>query len=653
MSRIHFVPLTLAGADIGEPNPLPDLKNVQYVHSTVRVAPNVPVDIAARIGHGKVNGILPYTIQDGYTREKHAMTFTAVILENAHLRATFLPQLGGRLWSLFHKGENRELLYVNPVFQPGHLALRNAWFSGGVEWNVGIKGHSPFTCEPLHTEVVSANGMEALRMFEYERIRGACFKIEAALPDDSEVLLVRVAITNVSGGETPMYWWSNIAVPETRHTRVIVPADETLVNVYHDGQYEIFRSRLPFADGTGGDCSYPTNQHHVVDYFHLIPEGSRKWIAALERDGKGLFQVSTANMNGRKTFQWGMSNGGRHWQEWLSKPGYPYIEIQAGLAATQLEHLPMHAGETWEFTEAYGLAKCAPETVHGGDWQTAKHEVEARIAGVVSEVQLNRLAATLKGLSSVRGKASVSGSGWGALENLRRAHSGENSIPCDFPFRKETLSDEQDDWTFLLENGLLPKRETGSPPRSFMVRREWKILVENSLKKPKGRHWYSLLVSGLFHYHEGDLAGAENAWKASLELEESAWALRNLARLALERDDTGEAAALIGKAFAMQPTMRCLAQEYAEIMLKAGRAREFLAGKEKMSPALRTHPRLRFYEAAALCHLGQKQEARAILDANFEMPDIREGEISLADLWEQATDSAIPLPKNLDFRLVE
>ncbi|MEI6297439.1 MAG: hypothetical protein WCO84_07430, partial [bacterium] len=41
------------------------------------------------------------------------------------------------MWSVFAKPENRDLLLSNPVYQPGNLALRNAWTSGGIEWNIG------------------------------------------------------------------------------------------------------------------------------------------------------------------------------------------------------------------------------------------------------------------------------------------------------------------------------------------------------------------------------------------------------------------------------------------------------------------------------------------------------------------------------------
>ena len=77
--------------------------------------------------------MLPYRLQDGYGREKKPRKFMAATLENEHIRAVFLPELGGRMASLFHKKTNREL--IDPVmnFQPANLALRSAWSCAGIE----------------------------------------------------------------------------------------------------------------------------------------------------------------------------------------------------------------------------------------------------------------------------------------------------------------------------------------------------------------------------------------------------------------------------------------------------------------------------------------------------------------------------------------
>ena len=108
------------------------------------------------------------------------------------------------------QADRARLLYRNPILQPANLALRNAWFAGGVEWNIGTIGHSPTTCEPLHAaRVLQPDGTPVLRMYEFERMREVVFQVDAWLPEDSPVLLVHVQIVNPSDTETPMYWWSN------------------------------------------------------------------------------------------------------------------------------------------------------------------------------------------------------------------------------------------------------------------------------------------------------------------------------------------------------------------------------------------------------------------------------------------------------------
>lgn len=150
---VKFEKLTLPAAGLGEENPMPDIKNVSYIHAGYKMTPKISENEKTHIGKGMINTMLPYRIQDGYDRKRELRDFKALTVENSFIRAVFLPELGGRLYSLTDKRTGKELLYVNPVFQPGNLGLRNAWFSGGVEFNVGIKGHNPLTCSPLHAVI--------------------------------------------------------------------------------------------------------------------------------------------------------------------------------------------------------------------------------------------------------------------------------------------------------------------------------------------------------------------------------------------------------------------------------------------------------------------------------------------------------------------
>ena len=653
MTDIRVEAFTMPAASVGSGNPLPDLKTVQYVHSTVTVDPSLSEEEAKNIGYGMVQSILPYQILDGYDREQKLTSFRAVVLENEHLKATFLPQVGGRLWSLYNKDEGRELLHVNPVFQPCHLAIRNAWFSGGVEWNVGIKGHTPYTCDCMHTEIIEHKGMKVLRMYEYERIRRAVYCIEACLPDDSKAMYIKVRIHNEAGKTVPMYWWSNIAVNETDKTRVLAPANEALECHYTGTSYWLGKVGVPETEEEG-DCTYPTNLKISKDFFYCVPDNQRKWVTAVEDDGKGLFEASTNNLRGRKIFQWGMGVGGRHWQEFLAKEGHAYIEIQAGLARTQLEHIPMEAGDTWEFVEAYGQASCDPVLAHGKDWMAARREAEraidASLGGVTPEMMLAN--ETWKEISEMQGTPVLMGSGWGAVENLRRAKAGEALLKQAYAFSPASITAEQNDWVELLEKGNFSDRPIQDSPKSFMGDAAWLPMLESA------DGWYACLQRGVTRYAQADVEGAWKDFQRSDELRPNGWARRNLAQLSKLKGDEKASVEYIVQALKMIPWEWRLGNECGTILNACGESKRFLSIYSELPEDVKNHPRLRFQKCVALMRLGNYEAAEAMLADNFVLPDIREGEVSLAAVWFEIQEmrkrdggEEHPLPRDLDFRM--
>lgn len=198
--------LTLPVAEIGAENPLPPLRSLGETHE-VHNLDELPEDLAANIGYGKLGSVLPYRLQDGYTRDRRGREVPALVLENDQLRATILPGLGGRLYSLWHKTTEQELLFRNPVLQPANLALRNAWFAGGVEWNLGSTGHTTLTCAPMHAaELAAPDGTPMLRLWEWERTRNLVYQLDFWLPAESDFLFVAVRVRNFHDQDVPAYW---------------------------------------------------------------------------------------------------------------------------------------------------------------------------------------------------------------------------------------------------------------------------------------------------------------------------------------------------------------------------------------------------------------------------------------------------------------
>ncbi|MFE0149126.1 DUF5107 domain-containing protein [Nonomuraea sp. NPDC059007] len=643
------------------------------LHGT-RVTPGITgadPEMTAQIGYGQPYSLLPYTPQDGYSRTRRERELPVVVLENSQLTATFLPGYGGRLWSLEHRPSGRELLHRNPILQPANLALRDAWLAGGVEWNLGATGHWPLTCSPLHAvRLTRADGTPMLRLYEFERMRRLLLQIDTWLPEDSPVLFVRVTIRNPAPAEAPVYWWSNIAVPEGPGVRVVAPADRAH---HFDYTAELRVVGFPVLDGI--DRSYTDEVPRSADYFFEIPPAERRWIAALDTEGRGLVQTSTDPLRGRKLFHWGTGAGGRRWQEWLSGPGSRYLEIQAGLARTQLEHVPMPGNTSWSWVEAYGLLEADPDRVHGS-WDEARSAVSEALDRLVSRQTLEEQADGFSG-EAVR---LAHGSGWAALEAAAGALPELDGLPYG------EMGEEQAPWAELLASGRLP---VSDPPAAPVTGPRWRALLE-----AHPADWHARYHLGLARYADGDTEGARTAWKESLALERTPWTLRCLAEsLRLETDGSlqhetdggprletdgvpserdgvrSEVAELLAEACSLAPRVPELAVETLRALLAAGRPAGALALIDALPAEQRSRGRVQLIETQAALDAGDLERAGNVLTSGIEVDNLREGEISLDAVWFAYHERRLsgtgpvtpelaerarrenPLPSRYDFRM--
>lgn len=639
---LEFGTLRMPVAEPGPDSPWPLLPGAGSSSTVV----GADAEMTANIGYGQPATLLPYHAQDGYGRTPVGRDCRVAVLDDGRLRATFLLEYGGRLWSLRDLATGRELLHRPAALQPANLALRNAWFAGGVEWNLGATGHWGLTCAPVHAGRLAApDGTPVLRLWAYERLRRLVWRIDAWLPSGGGVLLVRPRLHNPHGEAVPAYWWSNIAVPEEDGVRVVAPAGAA----FHFGYHQALR-KVPFpgtgsGSGTGSgpgveDRSYPARAGTAADYFFDIPAGRRRFIAAVDAAGDGLVQVSNSDrLRGRKMFVWGTGRGGRRWQRWLGGDT-SYLEIQAGLARTQQEHLPLPPGATWSWTEAYGPLH-AP-AAHG-PWATAVDAVESALDTLLPAADLDAAHAGAEEWADTPPvDLHLAADGWGALET----RAGHLPPYPGTPFPETTLGAPQRPWLELHAGGHLP---ASTEPAATCTGPEWRRLLEDE----RQHDWHTLLHLGLNRLAGGDRAGAREAWEASTKDLANPWALRDLARL--DTVDSAEATAerLIA-AHALMPGNWQLTVEALRALLAAGRAGQALRLIDALDDPQRGHGRIRFHECRAALATGDPDRAGRILAAGLEIVDLREGEDSLDALWadyQRATGSDAALPDDLDFRM--
>ena len=626
-------------AGLGGKNPQPVFRAVPD-DTPVVALPELAPEIARDIGNGCGRRVLPYRMQDRYDRFRKPRDFASLTLDNGLLKAVFLPDLGGRLVSLFDREANRELLFDNPVFQPANLALRDAWFAGGIEWNIGRFGHAHHTCAPVFAAAIpGVGGGQGLRLYDFERLSGLFWQLDFHLPPGSPFLYVFTRVLNPRDEDVPLYWWSNIAVPETPGLRVLAPAEESVFVSYSDpsGRLAYGQARLPGLPTIGGnDGTYPENLGFTNEFFFQCQGEAMPWEAALDAGGAGLLEVSTPPLNVRKVFSWGMHAGGRRWQDYLTTERLSYLEIQAGLAPTQQHTIPLAANESVSWTQAFGYLQADAARVHHADWSVARAAVTDAMVGRITPSDLARIHQASSVLADRAGIETLhSGSGWGALESARRASAGMDALPAAFDFPPETMGPDQQAWLGLVGSDSFPEPDPSDPPGAWMIQTEWRELLEHHLANAERPLWFALLHLGVMKMEAGDEVGAVAAWEQSMGAAPSAWACRNLAVAAARRGDRNGALERYAQAWKLAaeagPPDASFAIEYLTESNLAGRFDLSWNFYLMLPDDVREADPVRLEAAKAAFALDDLDFVESVLCREFS--SIREGARDLTDLW--------------------
>jgi hypothetical protein len=629
--------MRLLAAELGPESPLPPFTGLQRLPDPVS-SPELPPDMRERIAYGRLANPLPYAVQNGYSRDLRPRDIPALRLANGRLEALVVPSLGGRLWSLRELMADRDLLFTNRRLQFANLALTNAWFAGGIEWNLGSTGHSVTTSRPVFAGSVPSNRGAALRIWEWERTRDLVFSVDLLMPADRPLLLAFVRVRNPDQVPKPLYWWTNIAVPEEPGVRVLAPAARAWRTGF-DGSFA--RVDIPFADDPTSDVSYPLPAQRAADYFFQVPPERRPWIAAVQADGRGLVQTSTNQLRGRKLFCWGAAAGGRHWQEWLCGPESRYLEIQAGLATTQLEHLRLAGGAEISWAEAYAPIEAAPAAVHGS-WPDAVADVAELAARAVPDMELDAWHRWWRAeVADAAPQQLTAGSGAGEAELVLRGEDPDRLPGTPFG---QPLSDGFRHLATLVRTGEVDQDVVGADVLVPPISDRWDAVLDGA-----AGGWWGQLMKAIRSHARGDLEAARLGYLRSDQLKSTPWAARGLALLASSRGDQPRAAELYARAVARAPTCLPLLVEATDQLLAAGQPTACLAMIDAAPRQISLHGRLVLQRARALLADGRADLACSLLETGIEVPDLREGE-TLGALWRAAFGD-LPLPYHYDFRM--
>ena len=563
------------------------------------------------------DSILPYQVIEDYDRAQAPGEMPLVRIGNGLMEIEIAPQFGGRLMRLYDVGRKRELVFANPVFQPANLAALNAWFSGGIEWNGLVPGHTPVTATEVFCGIVETARGPVLRIYEFDRVVEATWQVDLFLPAGEDKLYVHGRIVNSDPVAKRAYWWTNVAAPQSPGTRVVGPAAYGIEHVLPDNHL----ARLPFPDPARFDGSYPQNWRSATSVFLRAPEGRRRYISALDAAGVGLAQTATSEMAGRKFFFFGTAAGGQHWMDYLSRPGEgDYLEIQSGIMPTQNQRFDLPAESSIEWTEVYGALEADPAKVHDTDYAVAEAAVSAAIAARFPESELSDVDAFLREVAQQPVTTRLSeGAPWGGRHE--RLTGRALSAGLDF-----TVSTPRDLWDDIADGR--PGAAADRVPAEIAVSPLWCDAIAKSAAAAPQSFVYPLLLSVAALDRE-DRAAARTHLAASLALQSSWLGQRQRALLA---DSVEEAAEAYRLAMADPDAPDELAVEIAAFLMQHKRMDDLAALLSGLPERVLSRERIILARAASAAERGDAAELETLLGTHFAT--IREGEVLPEELWK-------------------
>jgi len=286
--------------------------------------------------------VYPYPKNDFLTSDIESVKYKAVILENEYLRISILPELGGRVFSVFDKTSGKEVFYRNNVVKPALLGLRGGWISGGVEFNFltnGTAGHTVSTISPVDYLVKeNVGGSATVLIGEMEQVSRMKWVVAITLCPGERLFEVGVKIFNRVFLPNRYYFWTNVSIPATENTRYIYPMNRA--HYYFYSMYRIWyrqdKYTGPYPILNDLDLSWQKNHVDSNDIFGLkVDEDFFGYYDY--KNSVGAIHVADHNIvQGRKIWNWGNSDNAVFFSSKVltDKDGH-YAEIQSGRFETQ------------------------------------------------------------------------------------------------------------------------------------------------------------------------------------------------------------------------------------------------------------------------------------------------------------------------------
>jgi len=268
--------------------------------------------------------------------------YKGVVLENSYLRLTFIPELGGRLYSAVVKATNQEIFYQNKVVKPSRYGVlqpyeANWWLAtGGMEWAYPTQEHGYRFGVPWDYQV-SQNSTGATITLSDTAPDRVGLEVSVTLPADSSAFTVSPTLINQGPGSVSIQLWINAALSLSSgsmspNTRFTIPADVVTVHSRGESGWTVpgQRSEAPWPQVGDTDLRDYSQWANYLGFF--VPNQDAPFIGAYNPGtdlGVVRLAASQAASSSGKLFAFGTGFPDRSYTDDDSQ----YFEIWGGANA--------------------------------------------------------------------------------------------------------------------------------------------------------------------------------------------------------------------------------------------------------------------------------------------------------------------------------
>lgn len=271
-------------------------------------------------------------------------TYQTVELENEYLKLTYIPEFGGRIFSVYDKLRHREIFYRNDVIKPARYNPRGSWQQSGME----LTGPHDLHMLTLHGEpywghriVRQADGSVSLYIGQSDPVYHMRVNLSATLHPDVAAIDMAVFCYNARDGRMPQMFWISSALPGTPKTEFLYPMTRTIGHTTAEiADWPLFH---------GVDYSWDRNNKNMLGVFGI--DIYDDFQGAYQHDTDyGVFRYADRRIvQGMKMWTFGYGRSSKvHERGYTDKAG-PYVEVQSGRMVWDghYEWVEPHKFDTW------------------------------------------------------------------------------------------------------------------------------------------------------------------------------------------------------------------------------------------------------------------------------------------------------------------